>query len=129
MQRVLISRIPEDIPSSFIRFLQDAPIYDSSCSEAARVYFIDRDEGFFLKTAPGGTLREEAILNDFFHSLKLGPRMLAFESGPRDFLLTARIPGGVAALPRPRRLAVSAAVISSFPCPFFHVSGNSLDRV
>ena len=93
MQRVLISRIPEDLPPSVIRILKDAPIYDSSCSETARVYFIDRDEGFFLKTAPGGTLREEAILNDFFHSLKLGPRMLAYESGPRDFLLTARIPG------------------------------------
>ena len=40
-----IDRFPDEIKC----FLKDAPVYDSSCSEESRVYFIDTNGGYFLK--------------------------------------------------------------------------------
>ena len=39
-------------PAEFHELLAGAKIYDSSCSSRARVVFIDRDAGYFLKSAP-----------------------------------------------------------------------------
>ena len=49
MKRTLLSRIPEDVPQEFERLLQGATVYDSSCSPEARVYFIEKDGGYYLK--------------------------------------------------------------------------------
>ena len=57
MERKRITVDPERFPGEFRPLLQSAPVYDSSCSTAARVYFIDRDEGYYLKTSPAGTLQ------------------------------------------------------------------------
>lgn len=94
MERKRITVDPERFPGEFRPLLQSAPVYDSSCSTAARVYFIDRDEGYYLKTSPVGTLQKEAELTRFFHGKGLGPRVLACtQSEGRDWLLTARVPG------------------------------------
>ena len=44
-------------PAEIIPFLAGADIYDSSCSEEARVYFSDKDQGYFLKEAVAGFLK------------------------------------------------------------------------
>ena len=67
MQRTPIEAKLSDFPADFHRFLRDARLYDSSCSKEARVYFIDRDGGYFLKSAPAGTLQKEAAMDRFFH--------------------------------------------------------------
>ena len=50
------------LPSEAVRFLEGAPLYDSSCSPQARVVFADRDGGLYLKTAEAGTLQTEAAI-------------------------------------------------------------------
>ena len=80
-------------PAQFHKLLEDAKVYDSSCSKAAQVYFIDRDEGFYLKTAQAGTLEKEAKLTRFFHEKGLSSEVLCYNSAQRDWLLTRRIPG------------------------------------
>lgn len=80
-------------PRQFHPLLDHAVVYDSSCSPEARVWYIDRDGGFYLKSAPKNTLREEAELTRFFHSRQLSAEVLAYESLERDWLLTRRIPG------------------------------------
>lgn len=82
-----------DLPQAFHTFLDGAAVYDSSCSAGARVYFLDKGPGFYLKTAPKGTLQKEAEMTAFFHSKALGPEVLAFESLDADWLLTRRVPG------------------------------------
>jgi hypothetical protein len=46
-------------PKELHPFLINAPTYDSSCSPEAKVIFIDKDVGYFLKTAPFGMLSRE----------------------------------------------------------------------
>ena len=94
MKRTLISCDPDQFPQIFHSLLRNAQIYDSSCSPAARVYFIRHCHGgYYLKTASKGTLMQEARLNRYFHSLRLGPEVLAYESLEQDWLLTRQIPG------------------------------------
>lgn len=94
MIRTLITVDPARFPSSVRPLLTGAAVYDSSCSPEARVYFIDRDGGLFLKSAPMGTLRSEAEKTRFFHEKGLGAEVLSYltEDG-RDWLATRRVPG------------------------------------
>lgn len=81
------------IPEEFHPLVEGAAIYDSSCSDAARVYYIDREGGFYLKTAAKGTLGSEAEMTRFFHSKGLTAQVLAYKSLDADWLVTRRIPG------------------------------------
>ena len=83
----------EWFPGQFHPLLRSASVYDSSCSPQARVYYIEKERGMYLKTAAKGTLRREAEMDRFFHSKGLGPEVLTYESGEVDWLLTAAVPG------------------------------------
>lgn len=81
-------------PAEFHPLLEGAAVYDSSCSPEARVYFIDRDGGCFLKSAPRGSLKTEAAMTAFFHSKGLSAQVLGYtDDGQKDWLLTRRLPG------------------------------------
>lgn len=41
----------KDFPEEIVRLSEGARIFDSSSSPEARVYFIDKDDGYFLKTS------------------------------------------------------------------------------
>lgn len=93
MNRTPVTVDPEQFPASIQPFLIGSSIYDSSCSPEARVWFLDRDEGYYLKTAPKGTLEKEATLTAFFHQKGLSAQVLAYEQADADWLLTQAIPG------------------------------------
>lgn len=93
VERHLLAVDPELFPPQFHALLNGADIYDSSCSSEARVYFIDREAGFYLKSAPAGSLRKEAEQTRFFNSKGLSAEVLAYEQLERDWLLTTRVPG------------------------------------
>jgi kanamycin kinase len=58
------------------------------------VYFIDRDNGYYLKRAAVGTLEREAIMTEYFHKKGLGARVLDYVSADGyDWLLTERVAG------------------------------------
>lgn len=80
-------------PAEFHRYFSGAKVYDSSCSSQARVYYLDKDEGYYLKSATKGTLEREAALTAYFHGKQLAAEMLAYTSGEQDWLLTRRLPG------------------------------------
>ncbi len=93
MQRAAISPELSAFPAQFHPYLQDAQLFDSSCSPAARVYFLEKGPGYFLKTAPKGALEKEAALTQFFHRKGLAAEVLAYESLDADWMLTRRLPG------------------------------------
>lgn len=93
MERKRITPEPEAFPELFRPLLAGAAVFDSSCSPAARVYYIQREDGLYLKTAPKGTLCREAEMTRYFHNKGLGAEVLAYESLDADWLLTARVPG------------------------------------
>lgn len=93
MKRTLISPEWERFPAEIRPLLEGAALYDSSCSPQARVLFIDKEDGFFLKSAPKGALKTEGTMTRYFHSLGLGAEVLHYHSDDQDWLLTRRVPG------------------------------------
>ena len=93
MKRTLITPDTGLYPSEFHSLLTGADVYDSSCSPEARVIYIDRENGYFLKSAPKCTLEKEAALTRFFHEKGLAADVQAYVSHERDWLLTRRVPG------------------------------------
>ena len=93
MNRIPIQPELSRFPEEFHELLTRHRVYDSSCSEGARVYFIDGDGGLFLKTADRGALSREAVMTRYFHKKCLGAQVLGYRSLEQDWLLTARVPG------------------------------------
>ena len=92
MKRTPITPDFDAVPERLHPFLH-CPVFDSSCSPEARVWYLDTLDGLFLKTAPKGTLAQEAAGNRYFHQLGLGPQVLDYFTEKDDWLLTRAIPG------------------------------------
>lgn len=92
MERKLLAPGSVILPPQF-GALMDYSIYDSSCSNAAKVYYIDSEDGCFLKRASKGSLAREAAMARFFSEKGLGAQVLAYESLEEDWLLTRRVAG------------------------------------
>ena len=54
MKRTPISLNLNDYPEEFHPLLQGATVFDSSCSPEAKVIFLDREDGYYLKSASKG---------------------------------------------------------------------------
>ena len=93
MKKTKLSHLPPDIPEALLNMLAGAPVYDSSSSPDARVYFVDKDGGYYLKTAARGALAREAEMTAYFHSKRLSAEVLFYESAERDMLLTRALFG------------------------------------
>ena len=131
---------PEQFPESFRSLLRTHRLYDSSCSQDARVWFLEGKENLFLKSAPAGTLKAEADMSRYFHGQGLGPQVLNYQSSDRDWLLTAALPGEDCThsmyLEDPRQLSETTALLlrqlheqSFTDCPLQHHTKDYLDRV
>ena len=93
MERKPISPEITAIPETFRWILTGAQVFDSSCSPEAQVLYVDRDDGYYLKSAPAGSLKSEADLTQYFHSKGVAAEVLAYETGAADWMLTRRVPG------------------------------------
>lgn len=101
------------IPEVFHSLMQDQAVFDSSCSPIAKVYYIEKDGGLFLKSAEAGTLKQESEMGAYFHSLGLGPEVLEYRRSEKDWLLTRAVRGEDCIHPQylaePERLAETMA--------------------
>ena len=98
------------LPREFESLVSGAQIFDSSCSPEARVYFIDKGDGYYLKRSALGTLEKEAEMTAFFHSKGLSAEVLSYiRTDECDWLLTSRVVGEDSTheqyLSEPKRLA------------------------
>ncbi len=94
MRRTKINVDLSLFPADFHGLLAETTVYDSSCSPEARVYYLEREDGFYLKTAPRKSLEREAILTRYFYGKGLGAEVLDYlcaDSG--DWLLVRRVAG------------------------------------
>ncbi len=102
-------------PAELHSLLEGAAVFDSSCSAAAQVYFVDREGGFYLKCAPAGSLAEEAKTAAFFHEKGLGAEVLGYICADRDYFLTRKLSGEDCIDPRyladPARLAETTGTL------------------
>ncbi len=94
MKRTPINIDLKAFPDEFHPYLERAKVFDSSCSPEARVCFLDVEGGLYLKTSVGGSLRKEALMDDYFYKKGIGaPAVVKYISGERDWLLTSRVAG------------------------------------
>lgn len=115
MKRIKIKPNLENIPTQFHKLLEGAEVYDSSCSPEASVMYIDRDCGYFLKKAPLGSLKKEALLACYFHKKGFTAPVVEYLTLEDDWMLSERVLGEDAThstyLGDPRRLAIKSAEI------------------
>jgi kanamycin kinase len=83
-----------DYPSELHPYLDGIKLYDSSCSPEARVIFIDKDDGYFLKIGRVADLDREYEMTRYFHGKELSAKVIEyiFDIG-HDYLLTEKIHG------------------------------------
>ena len=82
------------LPEEAARLLEGAALYDRSCSPEARVVFVEKDGGLYMKTAAAGTLQTEAAMTAYYHALGLSAEVLLYcTEGGKDFLITRGLPG------------------------------------
>ena len=94
MKKTILKTLPTDIPERLLPLLSGAPVWDSSCSPEARVLFIEREGGLYLKSCAAGTLLREAEMTRFFHSRKMGAEVVDyFTEGEKDWFLTVAVRG------------------------------------
>lgn len=107
-------------PKELHPILSGGDCYDSSSSPEANVLFIEKNSGksrehtgYFLKSAPAGTLKREVEMTRYFHGKGLSCEVAAYISAERDWMLTEKIEGNdcTAAhyLDNPRRLCDTLA--------------------
>jgi len=115
MKRTRIQPNVSEFPEQFRSLLASATVYDSSCSQDARVWFLDMDGGFYLKAAPAGTLEQEAKMTAYFHGKGLAAEVLGYHRDKRDWLLTRAVPGEDCTFPvyleDPRRLSENLGIL------------------
>ena len=96
-------------PAELHSLIDGAALYDSSCSPDAAVWFIDKDGGYYLKRAAGGTLAQEAQMTRYFNSIAQGVEVLQYICAEQDWLLTRAAAGEdcthLSYLAQPERLA------------------------
>ena len=85
--------MPENLPSEISWLVGEGPLYDSSCSPEARVYFLDREGGYYIKRGARGALTREAEMTSYFHKKGLGAEVLLHLSSEYDWLVTRRVIG------------------------------------
>lgn len=83
----------DDYPCEFENLIKDSLIYDSSCSPEAKVIYIDKDGGYFLKKGKKDSLKKENDMGRFFYQKGLGAEIVNYISLEDDWLLTKRVEG------------------------------------
>lgn len=115
MKRTRIIPNLSDFPEELHPLMKKYPVYNSSCSQAAKVWFVDGEGGFYLKSAGKGTLKTEAEMTRYFHGKGLSAEVLTYLPLEQDWMLTRAIPGEDCVfhkyLENPKRLCDTLAVL------------------
>lgn len=108
MEKTLIKINLDDYPDKIKSLFEGARVFDSSCSEAAKVLYIEKDGGYFVKCAERGMLKAECDMAQYFYKKGLGVSVTDYISEDRDYLVTRKAEGEDAAskiyLENPKKL-------------------------
>jgi len=93
MKRTLITPQMAEIPVGYHSLFEGNRVYDSSCSPFAKVYYIEKDGGYFLKRSEKRSLEKEALMTSYFAKKGLSANVCSYISDGEDWLLTERVRG------------------------------------
>ncbi len=99
----------QDFPQPIHEYLAGAGIFDSSCGENSRVLYSDK--GYYIKTAPKGSLEREAGINKILHKKGLCSAVVEYLSADKDYMITLPAAGQDAThfLENPEQLCIALA--------------------
>ncbi len=133
MKKTPIKKDSICLPESISEIVGATKLYDSSCSERARVIMCDGEQRFFLKIAKEGELRREVLMTRFLSGYGLSPRVECYlsEEGS-DFLITNALDGEDCTdkklLKKPKALCETLAealhMLHSLPVTFCPIRAN-----
>lgn len=141
MKRTEVFFDTDTVPPNIRQYIQGASMYDSSCSEQAKTYFVKGADHAFLKISSKGSLEREAGMTQFLNSRNVAPKAIAYVSDSNhDYLLTEAVVGedGTAEihLEHPAKLAVVFGeylrMLHSLPtagCPYNDRTAEMLNEV
>jgi kanamycin kinase len=81
------------LPDELIKWIGNAPIYESSGESGATTVYIDRDGGAYMKIATCKSLSLSSRLQTYFAKHKLSSPVIRYLSTDRDYLITTPIKG------------------------------------
>ncbi len=93
MKRTLVTPNIDEIHPFFHSLIKNTAVYDSSCSPFAKVWYIEKDGGYFLKKSDKGTLEKEASMTEYFAEKGLSAKVISYISEESDWMLTERVEG------------------------------------
>ncbi len=93
MIRKRIENTANIFPDTIKEIINGGVVYDSSCSSEATVYYIEKENGFFVKHGRKGALDKEAKMTDYFHTKGLSAKVLKYISDESDWLITEKVSG------------------------------------
>ena len=93
MERTPVKLDINNVPSVFHHMVRGAKVFDCSSSPDAKVYYLQKGGGYYLKIAPRGTLKKEADMTTFFYEHQLGPEVFFYLCHDSDWLLTRAAQG------------------------------------
>ena len=93
MERIPTKLDLNNVPSVFHHMVRGAKVFDCSSSPEAKVYYLQKGGGYYLKIAPKGTLKKEADMTTYFYEHQLGPEVFFYLCHDQDWLLTRAVPG------------------------------------
>lgn len=120
----------DSFPAAIIPYLQQARLFDSSCSNEAQTIYIEGAQKAYLKISKEGSLMREMKMTRFMHAHNLAPAVLEYLSEQeKDYLLSEALEGedGIddRYVKQPERLAevfgAALRLIHNLPksaCPF-----------
>lgn len=93
MKRKLINVDVAGYPAELRCLLDGARTYDSSCSPFAKVIYVDKGEGYYIKCSEKNSLKSEYEMTKYFASKGLTADVLYYISDEKDWLVTRKIRG------------------------------------
>lgn len=82
----------ETFPYELQYYLKNSELFDSSCSKDAKVIFIKK-YNCYLKCSEKNSLKNEALLDDYFNKKGLSSKVIKYISDEKDWLLTEAVEG------------------------------------
>ena len=93
MKRTRIKYDISELPQEFRTLVCGAEFFDSRSSPEAKVLYVNKDGGYFIKISSKGNLETEAKMTEYFSRFNLSKPPLAYICADKDYMLTEKISG------------------------------------
>lgn len=82
-----------NFPDEINAFIGNAKLYSSDGCSGANTVFIDKDNGYFIKTAKKDSLEKEQTMYHYFSRKGLSPEVITYINTDKDYLVTRKCIG------------------------------------